>query len=129
VIHDTRAAEDANRLIFCSGRIAHVLEAERERRGLELDVAICRVEEIAPFPGHAAALEAERFPDAEVVWCQEEPVNMGAWTFVSPRLTSALEGRQVTFAGRPSYAAPATGVPATHKAEEAQLITDAFGSA
>jgi 2-oxoglutarate dehydrogenase E1 component len=77
------------RLIFCTGKVYYDLAAFREQHKIK-DVAIARVEQISPFPFDKVAEEQARFPNAEIVWVQEEPMNMGAWTYVQPRLETAL---------------------------------------
>ena len=74
---------------MCSGKVYYDLFEEREKRGIR-DVYLLRVEQLYPFPARAARKELSRFPRADVVWCQEEPRNMGAWTFVEPRVEDAL---------------------------------------
>ncbi len=78
------------RVVLCSGKVYYDLYEEREKRGID-DVYLLRVEQLYPFPAKALIAELSRFKDAEVVWCQEEPKNMGAWTFVEPYLEWVLE--------------------------------------
>ena len=88
MIEDTGEAlcepSQVKRLIVCSGKIYYALEAERQRLGID-NVAISRVEQISPFPFDRMIKELERFSNAEVYWVQEEPMNMGCWTYVEPR--------------------------------------------
>ena len=120
------------RLVLCTGKIYYELAAERERVGRSDDVAIVRVEQIAPFPFDLVARELRRYPAAEVMWAQEEPLNQGAYLHVAPRLKTVLaaEGRdvpfQVAYAGRAPSAATATGFAEVHAKEQAQLLADAM---
>ena len=125
VLPDSGAA-DARRVLVCSGGIAHKLRAERARRTAN-DVAIVTLEQLYPFPEkdlHAAlaALSGAR----EVVWVQEEPANMGAVSFVRPRLRQLVGDRQVTTANRSASASPATGSPKAHAIEQQRLMELAF---
>ena len=94
---DVRAAalaadRDVTRVVLCSGKVYYDLLQRRQELGLEEASALLRLEQLAPFPGAVLAEELVRFPKrAEVVWCQEEPQNMGAWTFVAPRIEAVLE--------------------------------------
>jgi len=82
-------SEDAvRRLIFCTGKLYYELIKEREGLGLQSSVAICRVEQLSPFPYDLILKELGRYPHAELVWAQEEPKNMGAWSYVQPRLST-----------------------------------------
>jgi len=130
VIDDPRAAP-AEQVILCSGKVYYDLMAERERRYGEDDaggVALVRVEQIYPWPGDRIAEILARHRNAErVVWCQEEPANMGAWTFVRERIQDALApGQKLAYAGRPESASPATGSGRIHRREQADLLAAAF---
>lgn len=124
-------ADKVRRLVFCSGKIYYDLAEEREKRGLT-DVAIVRVEQIAPFPWDRVAEEAAFYKNAEVVWAQEEPKNMGAWSFVEPRIATATRTlnqaeRRPFYAGRKPAAAVATGLGArAHNAEQAAVLEAAL---
>ncbi len=125
------AADDkVRRLLLCSGKVYYDLVQERENRGIK-DVAIARVEQLYPWPRQNILDQIARYPNAQVVWCQEEPANMGAWTFVLPRLINILEEleRQVfvpTYVGRKASASPATGLFKTHVKEQAELVDQAL---
>jgi len=130
VIDDPQAAP-AEQVILCSGKVYYDLVAERERRYGEGDaggVALVRVEQIYPWPGERIAEILARHRNAErVVWCQEEPANMGAWTFVRERIQDALApGQKLAYAGRPEGASPATGSGRIHRREQADLLAAAF---
>jgi 2-oxoglutarate dehydrogenase E1 component len=124
------APERVERLIVCSGKIYYELRAERERRmpGAAGRVAIARLEQLYPWPEQQIAELVQRFPRAErVVHAQEEPANMGAWTFVRERLQSALlPSQKLGYAGRPESASPATGSMRIHREEQADLLAAAF---
>jgi len=119
------------RLVLCSGKIYYEIAAERAKKGLQDEVAICRVEQLSPFPFDLVLRELRRYPNAEVVWCQEEPKNMGAYTYVMPRIECCLRNMDrvvdgpLPYAGRPAAAATATGFSAQHNKEQAQLVEDA----
>ena len=114
------------RVVLCTGKVYYDLLQTREDKGIE-DVAIVRVEQLYPWPKETLAKELAKYKNAEVVWCQEEPANMGAWTFVDRRLEYALEGLDVkskrpVFAGRSPAASPATGLMRTHVKEQNQIV-------
>ena len=120
----------ARRVVLCSGKVYYDLVEERERREID-DIAILRVEQLAPFPKRSLATELEKYPSADVVWCQEEPKNMGAWTFIGPRIEDLLANLDVrckrpTYVGRIEAASPATGSNKKHVREQAKLVNDAL---
>ena len=126
------APERARRVVFCSGKVYYDLLAAREERGID-DVALLRLEQIAPFPSRSLMVEIAKYGEAEVVWCQEEPENMGAWTFVAPRIEQVLtelDGatRRPRYVGRAAAASPATGFLVLHQREQRALIDDALGA-
>ncbi len=122
--------EAVKRVVLCSGKVYFDLFEERARRG-QTDLFFLRLEQLYPFPHNALRGELARFPEAEVVWCQEEPKNMGAWTFVAPEIESvmaeaSMRRRRPVYVGRPAAAAPATGLLRRHNREQAQLIDTAL---
>jgi 2-oxoglutarate dehydrogenase E1 component len=124
--------EDAKvrRVVFCSGKVYYDLARDREQRGID-DVAIVRVEQLYPWPRLRITAEIQRYANAEVVWCQEEPANMGAWTFVLPRFVSILEELKrtrilPTYVGRGAAASPATGLLKAHEEEQRRLVEKAL---
>jgi 2-oxoglutarate dehydrogenase E1 component len=125
-----RAPESVERVILCSGKVYYELRAERERRmqGAPGRVAIARIEQLYPWPAQRIIDLLQRFPRAErVVYAQEEPANMGAWTFVRERLQNALlPSQKLAYAGRPESASPAVGSMRIHKEEQADLLASAF---
>jgi 2-oxoglutarate decarboxylase len=125
------ATERATRVLVCTGKVAYDLMAERDRRGL--DVPVVRVEQLYPFPEAQLADVLRRYPAAtDVRWVQEEPGNMGAWSFVDGRLWNLLEGladgRRLGRVSRAFSASPATGQMAVHLQELAQLLEEALGA-
>ncbi|MBL8710203.1 MAG: 2-oxoglutarate dehydrogenase E1 component [Rhodospirillaceae bacterium] len=118
------------RVVLCSGKVYFDLFEEREKREID-DVYIMRAEQLYPFPEKALTAELKRFPGAEVIWCQEEPKNMGAWFFVAPEIDNVLEAlgakqRRVRYVGRPAAASPATGLYKRHIKEQAKLVDEAI---
>jgi 2-oxoglutarate dehydrogenase E1 component len=125
------AAQAASRLVLCSGKLYYELLAERERnqpKGAPA-LALVRVEQLYPWPAEPIAEVLRAFRSSEaVVWAQEEPANMGAWTFVRDRIEQALLPRQrLLYAGRPASASTAVGSMRVHKQEQAAVIAEAFG--
>jgi 2-oxoglutarate dehydrogenase E1 component len=119
------------RVILCSGKVYYDLYEERERRGID-NIYILRVEQLYPFPTKALVNELARFKQAEVVWCQEEPRNMGAWHFVEHYLEWVLnqieaKNRRPRYATRPASAATAVGQMSKHQAQLKQLLEEALG--
>ena len=118
------------RTVLCSGKVYFDLLAAREEQGID-DVALIRLEQLYPFPETSLAKELRKYPAADVVWCQEEPENMGAWSFVDRRIERVLDGldvaaRRPSYAGRPEAAAPATGSLGKHNREQAKLVAQAL---
>lgn len=124
------ADKDIKRVVLCSGKVYYDLYDEREKRKQE-DVYILRLEQLYPFPHKALVEELGRFPNAHVVWCQEEPRNMGSWTFIMEPLEEVLVelGWKTTrpiYAGRPASASPATGLMSMHKTQMAKFLDEAL---
>jgi 2-oxoglutarate dehydrogenase E1 component len=118
------------RVILCSGKVYYDLYDEREKRGID-DIYILRIEQLYPFPTKALVAELSRFKQAEIVWCQEEPRNMGAWFFVDVFLTWVLNNigathKHARYAGRPASASTAVGQMSKHLAQLKQLLEDAL---
>ncbi|MCV0394620.1 MAG: 2-oxoglutarate dehydrogenase E1 component [Rhizobiaceae bacterium] len=119
------------RVVMCSGKVYYDLYEEREKRGVN-DIYLLRVEQLYPFPAKALINELSRFRNAEMVWCQEEPKNMGAWAFIDPYLEWVLahidaKHQRVRYAGRPAAASPATGLMSKHLAQLEAFLEDALG--
>jgi len=123
-------SEYISKLILCSGKIYYDLFERRELRGIK-DIAIVRIEQLMPFPFDLIAEQGRKYPNAEVVWVQEEPKNMGCWYWISHHLRSALKGsRGESFfpkcVSRPAAAATATGNIIEHNAQVQQLLSEAM---
>ncbi len=131
VLDDPATAADraaVRRLVFCTGKIYYDMMDARAKSGSETGVALVRVEELAPWPHEAIAAVVDAYPNVEdVAWAQEEPRNMGAWTYVSPRLRAST-GTQlpVRYVGRPERASPAEGYASMHAEEQARIVSDAL---
>ena len=118
------------RVVMCSGKVYYDLLEERDRRGIS-DIYILRFEQFYPFPAISAVKELERFKNAEMVWCQEEPKNQGGWSFMEPNLEWVLSrinaaATRPHYIGRASSASPATGLASTHKNQQEALINEAL---
>jgi 2-oxoglutarate dehydrogenase E1 component len=126
---DELAAEDVRRVVFCSGKVYFDLLRARRKEALR-DVALVRIEQLYPFPTEEYQAMLNRYPNVrEVVWCQEEPQNQGAWYQIRHRLQELVIGRRpVLYAGRPPSAAPATGIGKIHEIEQQTLVAAALHS-
>jgi 2-oxoglutarate dehydrogenase E1 component len=125
-----KADDKIKRVVICSGKVYFDLLEERDARGID-DIYILRFEQFYPFPAQSAVKELERFKNADIVWCQEEPKNQGAWSFMEPNLEWVLtrikaKNSRPSYAGRAASASPATGLASKHKAEQAALVNDAL---
>ncbi|MEZ5873550.1 MAG: 2-oxoglutarate dehydrogenase E1 component [Hyphomicrobiales bacterium] len=123
--------DQIRRVVLCSGKVYYDLLEEREKRGIN-DIYLLRIEQLYPFPARALIQELGRFKDAEMTWCQEEPKNMGAWTFIEPNLSWVLDHidakhKRPRYAGRPSSAATATGLMSKHLREFKAFVDEALG--
>jgi len=117
------------RVLICSGKIYFELAARRKEMSEQgADAAILRIEQFYPFPENLVREQLSRFSNAkDIVWVQEEPANMGGWTFVEPRLRKLLGSDQsLRYAGRPESPSPATGSHTIHQMEQRELVTQAF---
>ena len=120
------------RVVLCSGKVYYDLYEDREKRGVD-DVYLLRVEQLYPFPAKALVTELSRFPNADIVWCQEEPKNMGSWSFVEPYLEWVLSHasskvKRARYCGRPASAATATGLMSRHLAQLQAFLDEAFAA-
>jgi 2-oxoglutarate dehydrogenase E1 component len=118
------------RVVLCTGKVYYDLLEERRKRDLK-DVTIIRVEQLYPFPDKALGEELARAKNADIVWCQEEPRNMGAWGFIHERIEAVLmtikhKTQRPHYAGRAEAASPATGLMKRHTAEQAALVNEAL---
>jgi 2-oxoglutarate dehydrogenase E1 component len=123
----------ARRVVLCSGKIYYDLDARLAETGTT-GVALVRVEQLYPFPGKLLQAELSRFPNASVVWCQEEPENMGAWSYVDRRMEAILNrignaSEWPRCISRPANASTAIGTTDEHNADQAQLVAHAIGLA
>ena len=133
VIGENTAGIDAKavrKIVICSGKVYYDLTGARREREL-VDVAILRVEQLYPFPHKALEAEMRKYPGAtQVVWCQDEPQNQGAWFFVQHHIQDALkDGQRLSYAGRPASASPAAGYYDKHYAQQKEHLTAALGDA
>ncbi len=129
---DTQLKPDTEirRVVVCSGKVYFDLLEERDSRGID-DIYLLRVEQFYPFPAMSMLKELERFPNAEVIWCQEEPKNQGGWTYIEPNIEwvlSRIESRSTrpVYVGRPVSASPATGLASQHKKQQEALVNEAL---
>jgi 2-oxoglutarate dehydrogenase E1 component len=127
------APEAVRRVVLCSGKVYYDLLASRREAGAK-DIAIIRLEQIYPFPLITLPKVLAPYRHAEVVWCQEEPANMGAWSFVDRRIEAVLatldiRAKRPSYVGREDAASPATGLAKVHVAEQARLVREALMAA
>ena len=118
------------RVVLCSGKVYFDLVAERRKRKID-DIALLRIEQLYPFPFARLGARLAEYPNAEVVWCQEESENAGAWHFVDRRIERAMaslggKAARPIYIGRPESASPATGSLRTHIKEQADLVDRAL---
>jgi 2-oxoglutarate dehydrogenase E1 component len=121
----------AKRVVLCSGKVYYDLAAARDEAAA-WDVEILRIEQLYPFPQKTVKRLLANTPDAEIVWCQEEPKNMGSWTFVRDYIEEAMQNAgnrqaRLIYAGRPAAASPAAGTLARHNREQSALVAEALG--
>ena len=123
-----KKAEKVKRVIACSGKVYYDLVKKRADKGAD-DVAIVRVEQLYPFPHKAFSAELKKYPNAtDVVWCQDEPQNQGAWFFVQHYIhENMLDGQKLSYSGRASSASPAVGYAHLHQDQQKALVDGAFG--
>lgn len=130
LLPDESEADPANteRLILCSGKVYYDLVEYREQQG-NSGTAIARLEQLYPFPDKDMSDLLQTYGKVkDIIWCQEEPQNMGGWTYVNPRINSLLgKGQQLRYIGRAASASPATGSAKLHEAEQEKLVREAFG--
>ena len=129
VIDDNQLVEDRSRvtrIIFCTGKVYYDLLDFRNTNKLR-NAALIRIEQLYPFHWNLIQEIISLYPrtNKKYVWCQEEPLNMGAWSYVAPRLEKAVRAR-VRYAGRERSSSPAAGAKAIHVREQRKLVEDAF---
>ncbi|HEY7974032.1 MAG: 2-oxoglutarate dehydrogenase E1 component [Ktedonobacterales bacterium] len=131
VLADERGdLDEVRRLILCSGKVVVELEAALAAQPETRDwIAVARVEQLYPYPQAELGAALKRYPQlAEVVWAQEEPRNMAAWSYIAPRLAAQLpDGVALRYVGRPERASTAEGLPDAHAAEQARIVSEALG--
>ncbi|WP_432257448.1 2-oxoglutarate dehydrogenase E1 component [Cupriavidus sp. TMH.W2] len=125
--HEELNASKVKRVIMCSGKVYYDLVNTRKEREAN-DTAIIRLEQLYPFPHKAVAAELKKYPNAtEIVWCQDEPQNQGAWFFVQHYIMENMtDGQKLGYAGRPASASPAVGYYAKHNEQQKALLDAAF---
>ncbi|MEO5795909.1 MAG: 2-oxoglutarate dehydrogenase E1 component [Rhodoferax sp.] len=123
-----KKADKVKRIVACSGKVYYDLAKKREEKGAD-DVVILRVEQLYPFPHKAFAAEVKKYPNVtEMVWCQDEPQNQGAWFFVQHYLhENMVEGQKLGYSGRAASASPAAGYSHLHQDQQKSLVDGAFG--
>ena len=126
---DSIDAKQVSRLVICSGKVYYDLVKQRAEKKIA-DVAIIRLEQLYPFPHKALAAELKRYPKVqEVVWCQDEPQNQGAWFFVQHNILENMsDGMKLAYAGRPASASPACGYAHLHQEQQKSLLNAAFAN-
>jgi len=118
-------AAAVNRVVFCTGKVFYDLMAHRQEKGVA-DTAVIRIEQLYPFHREMVEAIASQYPNASrFVWCQEEPLNMGAWSYIRPRLERCV-GAKVRYAGRDAASSPAAGSKAMHYREQKALLEQAY---
>jgi 2-oxoglutarate dehydrogenase E1 component len=128
---DLLPPDQIRRVAICSGKVYYDLLAERRLKDIK-DIAIIRLEQMYPFPENTLSRVLAPYLNADVVWCQEEPQNMGAWCFVDRRIEKVLlrldmKVRRPVYVGRDAAASPATGLARTHMAQQARLVATVLG--
>ena len=120
--------DKVKRVLACSGKVYYDLVKKREEKGVD-DVAIIRVEQLYPFPHKAFATELKKYPNAtDIVWCQDEPQNQGAWFFIQHNIHENMtEGQRLGYSGRAASASPAVGYSDLHQQQQKALVEGAFG--
>jgi 2-oxoglutarate dehydrogenase E1 component len=130
VIPESKAlkADKVKRLVACSGKVYYDLVKKREEKGID-DVAIIRIEQLYPFPHKAFATELKKYPNAtDIVWCQDEPQNQGAWFFIQHNIHENMtDGQRLGYSGRAASASPAVGYAHLHLEQQKALVEGAFG--
>uniref|UniRef100_A0A673LSR1 2-oxoglutarate dehydrogenase complex component E1 n=1 Tax=Sinocyclocheilus rhinocerous TaxID=307959 RepID=A0A673LSR1_9TELE len=123
----TQNPSEVKRIVFCTGKVYYELARERKARNMEDSVAITRIEQLSPFPFDLVKAETEKYPNADLVWCQEEHKNQGYYDYVKPRMRTTIDrAKPVWYAGREPAAAPATGNKNTHLLELKRFLDTTF---
>ena len=123
------ANDKIRKVVICSGKVYYDIVEKRAEKKIN-NVAVLRAEQLYPFPADELKIEFSKYKNADFVWCQEEPKNMGAWQFVRAYIDETLEAaeinKRVTYAGRLSAASPATGFLKVHTKEQEELVQAAL---
>uniref|UniRef100_A0A8C2QAG8 2-oxoglutarate dehydrogenase complex component E1 n=1 Tax=Cyprinus carpio TaxID=7962 RepID=A0A8C2QAG8_CYPCA len=123
----TQNPSEVKRIVFCTGKVYYELTRERKARNMDDSVAITRIEQLSPFPFDLVKAETEKYPNADLVWCQEEHKNQGYYDYVKPRMRTTINrAKPVWYAGREPASAPATGNKNTHLLELKRFLDTAF---
>ena len=122
--------DKVKRVVLCSGKVFYDLVKMREEEKL-FNVRLIRVEQLYPFPEDAVVRELKNFSKAKIIWCQEEPKNMGAWTYINPLIEEVMlkvgsKQNRLQYAGREAQASTATGLFSRHQQEQQKLLTEAL---
>lgn len=130
LIPDPLPPSDIQRVILCSGKVYYDLLEKREEKGIK-DIALIRLEQLYPFPHEELVNILKPYKKATVIWCQEEPMNMGAWTYLDRRIEAVLletnlPAKRPVYVGRPEAASPATGLISRHMFEQNLLVSQAL---
>jgi 2-oxoglutarate dehydrogenase E1 component len=126
--HAARRPDAVRRVVLCSGKLFFELDARRAEQKAD-HVALLRVEQLYPYPADALAEALARYPNCDVVWCQEEPENMGPWTYLQPRLARTLDPltrSHLKYVGRPESASPGSAAPAAYAREQTAILDEAL---
>lgn len=129
--HKTLVAHDkVKKVVLCSGQVYYDLDNARQKDNIN-DVAIIRVEQLSPFPFKGLTAELGKYKNAQVQWVQEEPMNQGCWSYVSPKIKNIMKAAsskhtEVSYAGRTPSASTATGYGKVHETELKHFLNDAL---
>ncbi|MEO9138863.1 MAG: multifunctional oxoglutarate decarboxylase/oxoglutarate dehydrogenase thiamine pyrophosphate-binding subunit/dihydrolipoyllysine-residue succinyltransferase subunit, partial [Jatrophihabitans sp.] len=121
----TADAASVKRVLLCAGKVFYDLDAER-KKSERSNIAIVRVEQLYPLPAEGIRAELAKYPDADLVWVQEEPANQGAWPFMALNLPEHLGGRSMMLASRRASASPAVGSMSVHESQQREIVATAF---
>ena len=130
VIGEAVQVIDAKRVVICSGKVYFDLYEAREKNAIK-GLALVRVDQYYPFPKEQLAIELAKYPDAEVIWCQEEPKNMGAWYYINSKIEDCLisighKSKRAKYIGRVEAASPSAGYLKMHNVEQESFIKEAI---
>jgi len=125
-----KSLENVKKILFCSGQIYYNLLEKRNEKNLINNIAIIRIEQIAPFPFDLVIEQLKKYPNAKPIWVQEEHLNMGCWSFIEPRFETCYKSlnlkTRIEYIGRPISAAPSTGFKDAHDKQQEKLLKEVF---